>query len=230
MATTASDIVTRAIGLSVANVGVLDPSVAADIADALVRISQAQARAFTRFSAANKTAFLRTTTVTSTASNGNRTCDLSGLSPRVQRIIRLTLTTSGIDVALVDPAIPTAEMAPRFYTRDETLVEVQNDWDTASANAVGLTVAYTSRPPDLDVSGTGTLTQTVSIPDRYTDVLVYDLGAYLVEKDVGREDAEMNDLLAKRDASLDAWIQSATQFGGTGVYSFEVPPPTANKA
>jgi hypothetical protein len=157
MTTTCSDILTRAIGLSVANVGVIDPTVAADIQDALVRITQAQSRAFTRFSAANKTAFLRSTTVTSTASNGNRTCDLSTLDPRVQRIIRLTLTTSGIDVALVDPTVPTAEMAPRFFTESESLVEVSNDWDTASANAVSLTLLYTSRPPDLDVSGTSSI-------------------------------------------------------------------------
>lgn len=225
MSTSCADIVTRAIGLSVANNGVLDPTQSADVQDALVRISQAQARAFTRFSIANKTSFLTSAVVTSLAGNGNRTADLSALAPRVQRIITLKLTTSGIDVALVDPNVPTAEMAPRYFTQGETLMEVSNDWDTASANAVSLTLLYSSRPPDLDVSAVGTLTQSVSIPDRYTDILVYDLGAYLAEKDVGREMAEVTDLLTKRDESLAVWIDSATQFGGTQVYSFDIPSP-----
>jgi len=91
---------------------------------------------------------------------------------------------------------------------------------------VSLTLLYSSRPPDLDVSALGTLAQLVSIPDRYTDILTYDLGAYLAEKDVGREMAEVVDLLAKRDESLSIWIASAVQFGGTAVYSFEIPSPS----
>lgn len=226
MTTTCQDIVTRAIGLSVANVGVLDPTQSADVQDALVRISQAQARAFTRFTDENKTAFLKSSVVTSTAGNGLRTVDLSTLSPRVQRIISLKLATSGIDVALVDPNVPTSEMAPRYITEGETLVEITNDWDTASANQVSLTLLYTTRPPDLDTSASATLSQAVSIPDRYTDILTYDLGAYLAQKDVGREDNEVTALEAKRDQSLTAWIASATQFGGVPVYAFDVPAPS----
>lgn len=226
MTTLCSDIVTRAIGLSVANNGVLDPTQSADVQDALVRISQAQARAFTRFTNENKTAFLRSATVTSTTGNGNRSVDLSTLTPRVQRIIRLLLVTSGIEVALVDPNVPTSEMAPRYFTQGETLMEVSNDWDTSTAGAVSLSVQYASRPPDLDVSSTATLAQLVTIPDRYTDILTYDLGAYLAQKDVGREDAEVTALEAKRDESLAIWVASATQLGGVAVYAFEVPSPT----
>ena len=228
MSTSCSDIVTRAIGLSVANNGVLDPTQSADVQDALVRISQAQARAFTRFSDANKTAFLKSVVVTSTAGNGGRTVDLSVLSPRVQRIITLRLTTSQLEVALVDPNVQTSEMAPRYITEGETLVEVSNEWDTATANAVSLTLLHTTRPPDLDTSTNGLLSQAVSIPDRYTDILVYDLGAYLAQKDVGREDAEVTMLEAKRDEALAAWITSATQFGGVAVYAFEIPQPTVS--
>lgn len=228
MSTTCSDIVARAIALSVANEGVLNPTQTADVQDALVRISQAQARAFTRFTDANKTAYLSSRTVTSTVGNGGRTVDLSALAPRVQRIISLKLTTSQIEVALVDPNVPTSEMAPRYTTQGETLVEVANDWDTASAGAVSLTLLHTTRPPDLDVSAGASLTQPVTIPDRYTDILVYDLGAYLAQKDVGRSDAEVQALEAKREASLATWIASATQFGGVPVYAFEIPQPTVS--
>jgi hypothetical protein len=72
----------------------------------------------------------------------------------VQRIVRVTLHGSGIDVALIDPAIPLAEMAPRYYTRGANLVEVSNDWDTSTSNAVVLDVLYVYRPADLDVSAT----------------------------------------------------------------------------
>lgn len=224
--TTCAEIVTRAIGLSVANAGVLDVTQAADVQDALVRINQMQAKAWTRFTAANKTAYLTTANVTSTVGASERTVDLSALTSKVQRIITVKIAATGVEVALVDPNVPTAELAPRYYTRGEVLYEVSNDWNTSSSAGVALTVLYASRPTDLDVSAAGTLAQAVTVPERYCDLLAYDLGAYLAEKDVGREMAEVSDLLAKRDACLADWIESAAQFGGTAVYAFEIPAPS----
>lgn len=226
MTTTCADILTRALALSVANQGLVDANVSGDVVDVLSRINQMQQRAVTRFTQRNKTLFLMTTTTVSTGGASARTADLSALTSRVQRIIRVTLP-SGIEVALVDPNVPTSEMAPRYYTQGETLVEVSNDWDTTSAGAVTLTIQYSARPNDLDVSVLGALTQAVTIPDRFTDLLVYDLGAFLAEKDVGREDAEVADLTSKRDGVIDAWVESAAQFGGVPVYAFEIPVPQA---
>lgn len=225
MTTTCSDIVTRALALSVANQGLLDPNVTADVQTALSRISQAQIKAFIAFTQANRTAFLTSITVASNAANGHRVVDLSAQSPRVERIVRVELP-SGVEVALVDPAVPTSEMAPRYFTEGDTLHEISNDWDTTSANAVSLTILCATRPPELDVSATASLTQTVSIPDRFTDLLVYELGAFLAESDVGREQAEVTDLRTKATGVLSDWINSAAQFGGVATYTFSIPTPT----
>lgn len=225
MTTTCADVLTRAVALSVANQGLIDSNVTADVQETLNRINQLQTNAFTRFTAKNKVGFLGSAVRTSTSGNGGRTIDLSGVTPRLQRIVRVTLP-SGVEVSLVDPNVPQAELAPRYYMQGETIVEVMNDWDTSTASAVSLTILASSRATDLDVSATGALSQLVSVPDRYTSILVYGLGAYLAEKDVGREDEEVADLTAKSDAALDAWIESATLFGGVPVYSFEVPTPS----
>jgi hypothetical protein len=76
MTTTCADIVTRALALSVANQGLIDVNVTEDVQDALVRINADQQQAFTEFSAQNKTAFLRTASFTSSATNGGRLVNL----------------------------------------------------------------------------------------------------------------------------------------------------------
>jgi hypothetical protein len=225
MSTSCSDILTRALALSVANQGLLDPNVTADVQTALSRISQAQIRAFIAFTQANRTAFLTTVTKASNAANGHRVVDLATQDPRVERIVRVELP-SGTEVALVDPAVPTSEMAPRYFTEGDTLHEILNDWDTTTANAVTLTILCATRPPELDVSALGTLSQAVSIPDRFTDILVYELGAFLAESDVGRDDAEVTELRQKSAAVLSDWINSSAQFGGVATYTFTIPTPT----
>lgn len=231
MTTTCSDLVTRALALNVANQGLLDTANATDVQTALVRINQAQARAFTRFTKRNKTGYLTSTTVASTTGNGNREIDMSfsafgATVPRIQRILKVSLA-NGTEVALVDPNVQTSELAPRYYNRGESLVEVSNDWDTQSTGSVTLTVLVSTRPADLDTSTAGLLTQAISVPDRYADVLTYDLGAYLAEKDVGRDPTEAAAMYEKRDEWLDAWIESAVLFGGVPVYTFDVPAPKA---
>jgi hypothetical protein len=225
MTTTCADILTRALSLSVANQGLLDPNVTADVQTALARISQAQIKAFIAFTQANRTAFLTSISNASNAANGHRIVDLSGQSPRVERIVRVELP-SGVEVALVDPAVPTSEMAPRYFTEGDTLHEIANDWDPTSAGTVTLTILCATRPPELDVSATAALTQLVSIPDRFTDLLVYELGAFLAESDVGRDQAEVTALRTQGASVLGEWIASAAQFGGVATYTFSVPTPT----
>jgi len=231
VSTTVADIVTRALALSVQNAGVLDVTQSADVQTALVRVSQAQTRAWTEFTQQNKTAFLTSATVISTSGNGNRSVDLSTLSLPVQRIVRVTRVSDGTEVALVDPMVPETEMAPRYYTQGEVLKEVSNDWDTAASGTVNLTVQYASRPADLTTTLGAAITQAVSIPDRYCDYLVYDLGGYLAYTDVGREGTEAGTLWSLRDKVLADWITSAAQFGGVQTYTFSVPVPgPASKA
>lgn len=224
MTTTCADVVTRALGLSVANQGVLDVTQAADVALALAQINAAQHRAYTLFTAKNKTGELYAVTQTTTAGASDRRLVVASNTPRVQRILRITLA-DGTECALVDPNVPTSELAPRYYTFGETIAEVSNDWDTTSAGTVQLSLLYSIRPTDFDLSGA--LTQAISIPDRFTDILVYDLGAWLCERDVGRTEEEVTDLQTKRDATLSSWIESAAQFGGVAVYSFNVPSPSS---
>lgn len=230
MAMTCLDVVNRAIGLSVANAGLVDLASTTDIQDALTRLSQMQAKAFTAYTAENKAGFLTTVTATSSAAASGRVvnCNGAAFTLKVQRIVRVALG-DGTEVALVDPAVPTSELAPRYYSAGETLVEVSNDWNTASGAAVALVVTYAWRPADLDVSASATLVQGIGIPDRHADVLVYDFGAYLAEKDVGRDEQEVKDLIEKRDAALTQWVESGAQFGGVQVYTFSIPTPAQSK-
>lgn len=225
MTTTCAAILTRTLALSVANQGLLDENTAADVQETLDRLNQLQAKAFTRFISANRSEFLATTAMASSAANGGRVVDLSTIDPPLQRLVRLTLRSSGVEVALVDPAVPASELAPRYYTAGNTLVEISNDWDTTTTDTVTLDLLYVFRPADLDTTATAALTQPITIPDRYADVLVYWFGSYLAEKDVGREDAEVADLLAKGDAVLETWIASAGQMGGVQAYTFDIPSP-----
>jgi len=218
MATTVQDIIDRAVGLSVANQGL-----ATNPPDLIYRINQYQRRAFTEFIDVNRYAYQTSASVVSSAGNGNRVANLATLTSKVERVLKVTLP-SGIEVSQVDLQDVNAELAPRYYARGETLVEVGTDWNPAAATAVDLTIDYCSRPNDLDPNGT--TNQLVSIPDGFCDILVYELGAYFASSDVGRDPNEAASLLGQRNDAMDSWIAYGGHFAGVPAYRLDIPSPS----
>lgn len=218
MATTVQDVIDRAVALSVANQGL-----ATNPPDLIYRINQYQRRAFTEFTDVNRYAFQTSASVVSSAGNGNRVATLSTLTAKVERVLKVTLP-SGVEVSQVDLQDVTAELAPRYYPRGETLVEVGTDWNTAAPTAVTLTVAYCSRPDDLNTIGA--TNQLVSIPDGYCDILVYELAAYFAFSDVGRDPGEAQALMAQRNAAMANWITQGGHYAGVPAYQLAIPSPS----
>lgn len=220
MSTQVQDIINRAVALSVANQGL-----ATNQPDLIYRVNQFQRKRWTQFTQANKYYYQITQTVTSTAANGGRVADLSTLSLPVERTLSVYLP-SGIEVREVDLQDQNAELAPRYYPSGATLVEVTNDWDTATPNAVILIVNYCWRPVDLDP--TMPTTQLVSVPDGYVGCLVNELGAYFAFSDFGRatQVSEATQLMADADSVMQAWIGEAGHFAGHSAYRFELPDPS----
>lgn len=220
MATSVQDVINRAVALSVANQGL-----ATNVPDLIYRVNSFQRKRWTQFTQSNKYYYQVTQNVTSTAGNGGRVADLSLFAQPVERTLSVYLP-SGIEVREVDLQDMNAELAPRYYPSGQTLVEVTNDWDTASANAVLLTVNYCYRPVDLDV--TLPTSQLVSVPDGYVGCLVNDLGAYFAFSDFGRatQVPETTQLMSDADAMMQAWIGEAGHFAGHSAYRFELPDPS----
>lgn len=223
MSTSVQQVIDRAVALSVANQGLAD-----NIPDLIYRVNLDQRARWTQFVQANRTSYQVSATKTSTASNGNRVCDLSTLILPVERVLTVRLP-GGTEVREVDLQDVDAELAPRYYPSGETLIEVATDWDTATPNAVPLSIAYVFRPLDLDP--TGLTSQVVSIPDGYVGILVYSLGAYFAESDVGRPDTEFTRLMGQSDAMATVWIAQGGHYAGVSAYRFAYPTPTpADKA
>lgn len=220
MATIIQDIIDRAVALSIANQG-LD----SNTPDLIYRINQFQRTRWTQFTQSNKYFYQVTQPVTSTAANGGRIADLSGFTQPVERTLSVFLS-NGIEVREVDLQDPNAELAPRYYPSGTTLIEVANDWDIATPNAVTLTVNYCWRPADLDP--TQPTTQLISIPDGYCGCLVNDLGAYFAFCDFGRatQVQETTALQADADSITQAWIADAGHFAGRAAYRFDLPVPS----
>lgn len=220
MSTSVQDVIDRAVALSVANQGLN-----ANTPDLIYRVNSYQRKRWTQFTQANKYYYQITQTVTSTATNGGRVADVSGFTLPVERVLSVFLP-SGIEIREVDLQDPNAEMAPRYYPSGTQLVEVTNDWDPTSPNAVTITVNYCWRPVDLDP--TMPTTQLVSIPDGYVGCLVNDLGAYFAFSDFGRatQVPETAALQADADATAQSWIEEAGHFAGRSAYRFDLPIPT----
>lgn len=217
MSTSVQDVIDRAVALSVANQGL-----ATNTPDLIYRVNQYQRKRWTQFTQANKYFYQITQPVTSTSANGGRVADLSTFTLPVERVLSVFLPFN-LEVREVDLQDPNAELAPRYYPSGQTLVEVSNDWDIATPNAVTLIVNYCWRPVDLDP--TQSTAQLVSIPDGYVGCLVNDLGAYFAFSDFGRatQVPETQALQADADAIATAWIEEAGHFAGRTAYRFDLP-------
>jgi hypothetical protein len=217
MATTCQDVVARAQAFSSSN-----GPLTADAGIMLSRIRADQSALFTKAAEVNRDFFATTATLTSTSGSANRTVDLTTLSPPIERLLRVTRTSDGVELNQVDPLDIAAELAPRYTTQGLGLVEVASDW--GGSGTVGVTLLYVQGPTD--ISPTGSLTQAVSIPDRWTDILVVNLAQYLHHMDVGRDPAEGDRLQALADARVQDFVNYLTHVSGVEARRFVIPSPS----
>lgn len=223
MTTTAQQIIDRAVGRNTANrLG----SLTSDNAELLHVIGSADSALRALVVANNRVFHQQKTTVTSTAASSARVVDLSAVTPPVYRVLRVE-TAAGVEIAPVDLQDTDAELAPRYYPKGRTLVEVGSDWNTTSAAAQTLTIYYVAGVTALSTSGL--LTQTVSVEDEWAWLLDNRLAAYLAQKDVGRDPAEVEKLdqeYAQGTADYLAWVDN---YAGTQADRFLLPSPQSKK-
>ena len=204
MTTALSEIVLRARGMSVSN---NDPTMTGNT-DEMITAIAAWERDIFRAAAIESRFFATTAILNSSAGSANRTLDLSALTPPVERLIVLNSPTAAVHrVDLEDQA---AELAPRFYQLGQNLYEIGSEW--GAPGALAMTVAYAMAPAPLDP--TGNLSQTLTLPDDYTDLVVLRLAHYLAVKDTGRDPVEAQGLQASYDKRFNDAIARLDHFAG----------------
>lgn len=216
MATTCQQIQDRAVAWSTAN-GL--QTLVGDRAEIINRIASDERGLFDLAASENAYYYATATLTTSTSGSSGRTIDTASLSPLVGRILRVDLA-SGEEIRQVDLRDTDAELAPRYFVRGTTLVEVSNDW-SASTGTVNVTVTYMRRPAVLDPDGA--LSQTVTLEDRFADLLEMKLAWYLAHKDVGREGAELQRLEQQIAARTAEYVRAIQQYAGAETRRFVLP-------
>lgn len=217
MTTTCQIVVDRAKGFST-----LNTPLTSDKTEMLSRILSDQQDIFTSIAGLTRERFQLAVGVNSTVAASGRVIDLAALAAPVERVLTLVLA-DGREVSQVDVLDLEAELKPRYVVRGQSLVEVSNDWNSASNAAVSATLTYVYGPTAIDPAGA--LAQLVSVPDAWIDLLVLPLAIYLAQKDPGRDPAEIDRLEAKLSKRQDAFVAYLTNYGGVEVKRFDLPSP-----
>lgn len=226
MTTTCQAIVDRAKSTSP-----LNSVLAGDRAEMLSRIRADQQQLFTVVAGLTRDRFQATAALVSTLGSSGRVFDLAPVSPVVERVLKLTLA-DGREANQVDVLDVDAELSPRYFVRGQTLIEVSNDWATASGAVTG-TLVYVYGMTDIDPAGT--LTQLVTVPDPWIDLLVLPLAMYFFQKDPGREEAEYGRLAAmlgsfeERSGRRGAFLDYLENYGGVESKRFLQPTPPESR-
>lgn len=222
MTTTCQAIIDGARKFSTLNV-----PLTADRTEMLSRILADQQEIFTSIAGLTRDRFQAAVGVTSSGGASGRLIDLAALvptNPPVERVLTLILA-DGREANQVDILDVEAELKPRYTVRGQLLVEVSNDWNTVSG-AVSATLTYVYGPTAIDPAGA--LTQLISVPDAWTDLLVLPLAIYLAQKDPGRDPAEIERLEGKLSKRQDAFVTYLTNYGGVVVKRFDLPSPQSS--
>lgn len=222
MLTTCQDLVDRAKVVSTLNAPLIR-----DRSEMLAKIRTDQRQLFADANGAARDFFQVSDNVSSTAGVGRRRVDLSSAGPLsrpLDRILMVTFMSTGLEINQVDQLDIDAEYAPRYTVQGLSLIEVGNDWLRTGVSPVALTITYAYGPAD--INPTGPLTQTITLPDEWADLLVLPLAAYLVQKDPGRPDGEYERLEAMIAARRASFFEYITHFGGIEVQRFSLPRPT----
>jgi len=186
----------------------------------LSRIRADQQALFTGVASLTRDRFKTTVSISSTGGSSGRVFDLSALSAPLERVLKLTLG-DGREVSQVDELDTDAELAPRYFVRGLSLVEVGSDWGTSGAKTATLVYVYGMT----DIDPTGSLSQAVTVPDQWTDLLVLPLAIYLSRKDPGRDPNEIASLSSMLDDRQQAFTTYLTNLGGIQSTRFVLPTP-----
>lgn len=215
MASTCSDIIARARSFNTLNNGLTT-----DSTEMMSRIRADQQRVFTAVAGMTRDRFKTTYALTSDVGSSGRIFDLTTPTLPVERVLKVTLG-DGRECYIVDELDTDAEVAPRAFVRGTSLVEVGSDWGSSGAKTATLVYVYGATAID----PTGSLTQAVSIPDAFIDVLVLPLAGYLAQKDPGRDPGEMQRLAGMLDDAQATFVAYLTSFGGVTSSRFVLPNP-----
>lgn len=154
------------------------------------------------------------------------------IAPPVERVLKVT-GSDGREFNQVDVLDVEAELAPRYFVRGQKLIEVGNDWATAAGVVTG-TLVYVYGMTDIDP--TGFLSQVITVPDQWVDLLVLPLAMYFFQKDPGRDEAEYARLagmlgsFADRSGRRGAFLDYLENYGGVESRRFIQPsPPDSRK-
>ena len=216
MTTTCQQIVDRAVAWSSAN-GLT--SLTSDNAEIINRIAADERAMFDVAAQSSSFYYAVETAVTSSSGSSGRTIATNSLTPPVGRILRFVLA-SGTEVHQVDLRDTDAELEPRYYLVGTAIKEISNDWSTSTGTVSG-TLTYIRRATDLDV--TGGMAQTVTLEDRFVDILEMRLALYLAHKDVGRDPVEIQRLEQMVQARMQDFTQMLVLYGGAEVRQFNLP-------
>lgn len=215
---TCQDVLSGALAFSPANPAL----VVGSSAEVLQRVRAQQRATFTHVATRSREYLVTGVLLTSSIGNGNRTFDLSTISPPVERTLQL-VTAFGVTLNQVDPLDLPGELAPRYYPVGLTLVEVANEW--GPPGAITATLHYGYAP--VDINPFGSMAQQLSLPDQWIDILIGDLAAYLRHKDhrsdptgtlIGQARALSDGRLAELDLFLD-------MLAGARAWRTDVPRP-----
>jgi len=224
MPTSCQAIVDRAKGFSLWN-----PSLTANVNfDLLSQIKADQQQLFTDNANDTRDLFQATVALTSNNAASGRVFPIDPVSlaaltptaPPCERVLVIVLD-DGRYLSQVDVQDVGAEYPPRYIVRGKALIEVSNDW--GSPGAIGATLDYVCGPSLIDP--TGDLTQTVSVPDEWADLLALPLAIYLHTKDPGRPADEAQALAQQLTLQQTAFSDYLRNFGGVEVKRFVLPTP-----
>lgn len=214
--TTLQQIQDRAVAFSSAN-GL--SSLVSDRSEIINRIAGFERDVYDLATRENRYFFAVSASVTSTSGASGRSINLASLPIPCGRILKFVLN-DGRTVDQVDIQDLDAELAPRYYVLGTTMYEVSSDWNAANGTASGI-LTYVRQPAVLSV--TGDLTQTITLPDDFADMLEVRLAHYLAHKDVGRDPAELERLekmIAEQDENF---VSHVTEFAGVESQRFNIP-------
>lgn len=216
MTTTLQQLQDRAVAFSSAN-GL--SSLVSDRSEIINRIAGFERDVYDLATRENRYFFALSAAVSSTNASSARSIPLASLTIPCGRILKFVLN-DGRTVDQVDIQDLEAELAPRYYVLGTTMYEVSNDW-SASPGVVSGILTYVRQPATLSTAGD--LTQTLSLPDEFADMIELRLAEYLAHKDVGRDPLELERLEKMINDQDENFVSHVGQFAGVESRRFNIP-------
>jgi len=223
-------ILDMAVAFSTFNTGPNAPSVIANVPQILQRIRADQRAVFTKIADRSRYYYMQSQAVTTTNASSGRVIDMSTFPVPVDRPLQLILQDGRI-VSIVDLLDLSAELSPRAYVQGAQLVEVGNDYSPVAGTISG-TLLYVQAPSP-DINPAGDLTQTISLPTDWVDVLIISLAQFIAMSDTTsvppgaqpiRQDEidRLGELLASR---LEDILVFMDHYAGVPATRFDIPRP-----